>query len=270
MTKLLGVIGDPIAHSMSPLIHNGWLRDLGYNANYEAMHVPAGEFDLALQTLETRDILGVNVTLPHKADALRAATTKHPAAAAIGAANTLSFQSDGNWTADNTDAPGFLRAIGEIDPSTDKVIILGAGGSARALVYALSKAGFSPIILNRTIAKAQALAGDLGGTKSLGASLDQYKDYLDSATIVINTTSMGHEGAVLELPEGRDRLFFDISYGHISAAQLAHAAARGWRNRDGLTMLVAQAAYSFEIWFNEFPSIDAGLRRCRAAMKAIT
>lgn len=270
MTKLLGVIGDPIAHSMSPLIHNGWLRDLGYDATYEAMHVPAGEFARALNTLEQRDILGVNVTLPHKAAALMAANVRRPAAAAIGAANTLSFHADGNWSADNTDSPGFMRAIGAIDPHTDKVVVLGAGGSARALVYALSNAGFSPIILNRTIARSQALADELGGPQSLGASLDQYRDYLESATIVINTTSMGHEGAVLELPEGHGRLFFDISYGHISASQLVHADARGWRTRDGLTMLVAQAAYSFEIWFNEFPSIDDGLRRCRTAMKAIT
>ena len=234
------------------------------------MHVPAGEFARALHTLEQRDILGVNVTLPHKTAALMATNVKRPAAAAIGAANTLSFDADGNWSADNTDSAGFMHAMGAIDPHTDKVVVLGAGGSARALVYALSNAGFSPIILNRTIARAQTLAEELGGPQSLGASLDQYRDYLEPATIVINTTSMGHEGAVLDLPVGHGRLFFDISYGHISANQLAHADAQGWRIRDGLTMLVAQAAYSFEIWFNEFPSIDDGLRRCRTAMKAIT
>lgn len=270
MTKLLGVIGDPIAHSMSPLIHNGWLRDMGFDATYEAMHVAGGAFDEALLTLSKRDILGVNVTLPHKGAALTAAREVSAAAAKIGAANTLTYLGDQVWRADNTDAPGFLSALGPVDPGSEKILILGAGGSARALVYALAGAGFDVTILNRTESKAEQLAQELGNRKTVYGSLVQRADYLDAATIVINTTSMGYSDQVFELSNGRERLFFDISYGKIAAPQIAVARESGWRVKDGLSMLVAQAAFSFEIWFGEKPDLGAGLRRCEMALRAVS
>ncbi|MCR9268934.1 MAG: shikimate dehydrogenase [Hyphomonadaceae bacterium] len=270
MTKLLGVIGDPIAHSLSPLIHNGWLRDLGYDATYEALHVRAGEFDPALKTLSSRNVLGLNVTLPHKQAALAAASEVSEAARKIGAANTLTYLGADKWRADNTDAPGFLTALGSTDPHTDEIVVLGAGGSARALIYALSKTKHRVKILNRTVARAQALAQEFGGVQSEYGSIDHYKEYIDSAAIVINTTSMGHDGHILSLPSGADRLFFDISYGKISAPQLLHAQERGWRTMDGLSMLVAQAAFSFQIWFGEMPDIRSGMRRCQSALEAVS
>lgn len=270
MTKLLGVIGDPIAHSLSPLIHNGWLRDMGFDATYEAMHVPQGAFADALQILEKRDCLGVNVTLPHKQAALRSARGCSAAARKIGAANTLTFGSNGDWYADNTDAPGFLEALGAIDPVTDRAVILGAGGSARAVVHALSEHGVSLTILNRTLEKARALGEELGADLAKVAPIDQYTEYIDSATIVVNTTSMGHQGDVLSLPGGEGRTFFDLSYGKIAAPQIKHAADQGWNAMDGLTMLVAQAAFSFKIWFDEMPDLESGLRRCRAALEAVS
>jgi len=270
MTKLLGVIGDPIAHSMSPLIHNGWLRDMGYDATYEAMHVVDGDFDEALGTLSKRDILGLNVTLPHKGAALNAADEVSAAAETIGAANTLTYLGEKRWRADNTDAPGFLAALGAMDPKSEKVLILGAGGSARALVYALSNAGFQIAILNRTEAKAAQLAEELGNDNTVHGSLDQRAEQIDSATIVINTTSMGYSDQVIDLPGGKDRLFFDISYGKIAAPQIAVARESGWQVKDGLSMLVAQAAFSFEIWFGEKPDLDAGLRRCEMALRAVS
>lgn len=268
MTKLLGVIGDPIAHSLSPVIHNGWLRDMGFNATYEAMHVPDGEFQNALKTLEKRDCLGVNVTLPHKAAALAAASESSETAEKIAAANTLTHLGGGSWRADNTDAPGFIEALGGLNAGEDRAVILGSGGSARAIVHALSAHGIELTILNRTVAKAEALAQELCPPHTKFDNINQHKEYLESATIVINTTSMGYQGNLLELPDGADRLFFDISYGKISEPQLNHAADRGWRVKDGLTMLVAQAAFSFEIWFGELPDMAAGLKRCRAALEA--
>ena len=268
MTKLLGVAGDPISHSMSPLIHNGWLRDMGFNASYEAFHIKDGEFSAALKTLEARNIMGLNVTLPHKHVALQSASTATDAARKIGAANTLTFHEDGTRSAANTDAPGFLKALGPIDPEQDRVVVLGAGGSARAVVYALASTGVIVSVLNRTEARASALVDELGGQNSVYGSISQYNEYIESATIVINTTSMGYGGDVLELPSGGQRLFFDLSYGKISAAQIAEAALKGWRTLDGLTMLVAQAAYSFEIWFGELPDFDAAMQRCQTAMKA--
>lgn len=268
MTKLLGVIGDPISHSLSPLIHNGWLRDLKIDASYEAMHVPAGELPDALKTLESRDVLGVNVTLPHKHDALAACVDATEAAAKIGAANTLTFKGPGEWHADNTDAPGFLRALGRDRDQEEKVLILGAGGSARAIVFALTNERFPVTILNRTVSKAADLASELGDETARFGAIDQYRDYIDSATIVVNTTSMGYSGEVLSLPPGDGRVFFDISYGKIAAPQLEHAAENGWQVKDGLTMLVAQAAYSFESWFGVMPDFDKALERCQRAVKA--
>ena len=191
MTKLLGVIGDPIAHSLSPLIHNGWLRDMGFNATYEAMHVPAGEFHNALKTLEKRDCLGVNVTLPHKAAALAEASEASESAEKIAAANTLIHLGDGSWRADNTDAPGFIEALGGLNPHEDRVLLLGAGGSARAIVHALSVYGINLVILNRTASRARDLAEQLGTSDTQSDNIIQYKDYIETATIVINTTSMG-------------------------------------------------------------------------------
>ncbi|MEL7109080.1 MAG: shikimate dehydrogenase [Pseudomonadota bacterium] len=269
MTKLLGVIGDPISHSMSPLIHNGWLRDMGFDAAYEAMHVPDGTFDEALETLARRDVMGINVTLPHKHTALKAASEVSDVASKIGAANTLTYLGNRTWRADNTDAPGFLLALGDVNPDTDHVVVLGAGGSARAVVLALVEAGCRVTILNRTVAKAEELALSLGEQRTVHGSIDQYTEYIAHASIVVNTTSIGYDGKVIQLPEGDNRLFFDISYGKVSAPQLAHAGENGWRTKDGLGMLVAQAAYSFEIWFGEKPDHDAALRRCKNALKAI-
>lgn len=268
MTKLLGVIGDPISHSLSPLIHNGWLRDLQINATYEAMHVPAGELREALQTLESRDVHGLNVTLPHKHAALAACRETTQAAAKIGAANTLTFKDPGHWHADNTDAPGFLHALGRRSPGKEHVLILGAGGSARAIVFALTNEKIPVTILNRTVSKAEELANDLGDQSTSFGAINQYKEYIDSATIVVNTTSMGYAGDTLSLPSGDERIFFDISYGKIAAPQLAHAAEVGWKVKDGLTMLVAQAAFSFESWFGVMPDFEKALERCQRAVKA--
>ena len=268
MTKLLGVIGNPIAHSLSPLIHNGWLRDLGMDATYEAFHVPDEAFANALKTLEDRGAIGLNITLPHKTAALEAAREAGMAAARIGAANTLTYLGDGAWRADNTDAPGFMRALGPVDPTKDRAVILGAGGSARAIVFALAQSGFQITILNRTVEKAKALSTELGNRKTVHGSIDQYKDYIDDASIVINTTSMGYSGETLDLPPGHGRIFYDISYGKISQSQLGEAQAKGWQIKDGLSMLVAQAALSFEIWFDVFPDLDSGLHRCRFALQA--
>ncbi len=268
MTKLLGVIGNPIAHSLSPLIHNGWLHDAGIDATYEAFHVPDGQFGKALKDLEKRDLFGLNITLPHKGAALAAAGNVSEAAGKIGAANTLSLTPDGQWRADNTDAPGFLRSLGSVDPTKDRALILGAGGSARALVFALTNAGVPVTVLNRTVDKAIALCDELGNEESAYGSIEDLSVHFDKATIVINTTSIGYSGEILTLEEGEGRTFYDISYGNIAQPQLAHARERGWQTKDGLGMLVAQAVYSFEIWFGVLPDFDMGLHRCRLALEA--
>jgi len=124
--KRLGVIGDPIAHSLSPLIHQGWLNDAGLQGRYDALHVPEGCFDSALQNFSTSDFVGFIVTLPHKASALAAAKTVSDAARKIGAANTLTMLDDKTWAADNTEQPGFMLFRRCYDPTIDPCVIIRA------------------------------------------------------------------------------------------------------------------------------------------------
>lgn len=270
MTGLLGVIGNPINHSLSPLIHSGWLRAAGIDAVYEAMQVPDGDLPHALEALSKRPVIGLNVTLPHKEAAFEAAAEASKDAAVLGVSNTLSLRPDKSWAADNTDVPGFLRALehaGEVDLSGKSVLVLGAGGSARAVVYALVQRGANVSILNRTVERAKALSERLGQGKTVHGSLHQLKDYAEACELVINTASFGYSGDFLRLPNGNDRLFFDISYGKASQGQLDHAKKERWRTADGLSMLVAQAACSYEIWFGERPDEAAALQKCRHAVE---
>ena len=268
MTALYGVIGDPIAHSLSPLIHSGWIRDHHLDAVYLPMKVPAGELGETLKSLERRNAAGVNITLPHKLDALGLADEASEAARAIGAANTLSRTEDGGWYADNTDAPGFLadlqdQGISSVGGKT--VFVLGAGGAARAVVYALVAEHARVFICNRTELKAKALAVEFGA--QAGTSLENGLNQMDSADIVINTTSLGHSGETLTLPDGKGRLFHDISYGKAAKGTLTAAAAREWKTADGLGMLVHQAAESFQIWTQIVPSTEKALTRARNALE---
>ncbi len=271
MTGLLGVIGDPIAHSLSPFIHTEWLREAGIDASYEPIQVAEGGLLPALQVLAARGAVGVNITLPHKHAALAAASRVSATAEAIGAVNTLTLTQDQQWAGDNTDAAGFLNALslaGTSHISGLSVLVLGAGGAARAIVHALHRQGAELTILNRTEARAAALSAALTQGKSLYGRLQQVPEYIDRCDIVINTTSRGHSDGPVTLGEGKGRLFMDISYGRAAAAQIADACQQGWHCADGLTMLVSQAAESFNIWFGQRPDIATALQRCRDRLEA--
>ena len=270
MTALYGVIGDPIAHSLSPLIHNGWIRDHHLDAAYLPMQVPAGELGDTLKSLEHRNASGVNITLPHKLDALALADDASEAARKIGAANTLSRTNDGGWFADNTDAPGFLADLQDQGISSvggNTVFVLGAGGAARAVIYALVAEHARVFICNRTEVKAKALAVEFGA--EAGTSLETGLREMSGADIVVNTTSLGHSGGALDLPAGNGRLFHDISYGKAASGVLKNAAERGWKTADGLGMLVHQAAESFQIWTRILPSTEKALTRARTALEMV-
>ncbi len=275
MTKLYGVIGDPIAHSLSPLIHNGWMRDHQLDAQYFALQVAPHALADAIDTLARRGARGVNITLPHKEEALALAQTSTGRASEIGAANTLWRPGDGHWHADNTDAPGFLASL---SPHLSRPIkgqtalVLGAGGSARAVVHALHTEGASVIVANRTLARAEAL---LAGYNELARSrrhmalpfktgLNQIK----SADFVINTTSLGHADTGIDLGPGHGRLFYDLSYGKPAKAIAAAAISSGWRAENGMQMLVYQAAFAFERWFGIMPDIATAIERVRRTLEA--
>ena len=271
MTKLYGVVGDPVIHSLSPVIHNAWIREHGLDATYEALHIPNGEFSDGMASLEARKAMGLNVTSPHKEAAIARAESTSEVARRVGAANTLIRLKSGGWLAENTDAPGFTEALvrSGVDVAGRNVCLLGAGGAARAVALALSDLGATLTICNRTRSRVEELVKHVN-IKADICSLGQVDAEMAKADVVVNTLSLGMTGQSLDLPEGKQRTFYDISYGKPAKAMLKQAKTAGWTPLDGLSMLVAQAAFSFEHWFGILPDMDSSLARCRKLVEATT
>lgn len=276
MKGLYGVIGDPIAHSLSPLIHKSWMREHQIDCEYLAFQVPEDGLKDALDLLAARGLQGTNITLPHKVTALNLSRSITPRAKAIGAANTLRYEKDG-WHADNTDAPGFQQALGRafndksIERETAKpALVLGAGGAARAVAYVFGQEQQQAVFCNRTLAKAEALQSvfDMsfmpidGDMSRRACDLAQVRQELETCAFMVNTTSLGHAGKSLDWPAGHGRLVYDLSYGRVAESFLGPAREAGWQTVDGLGMLAAQAAFAFEIWFGITPNIESALARC--------
>lgn len=263
------VVGDPVAHSLSPLIHNAWMREAGLDAHYERVHLKSENAAADIRDM-ARAYSGLNVTLPHKTAALSAAVNFSLEARTVGAANTLVRNDDG-WTAHNTDVAGFekaMRAVAGDEARNLRVLLIGAGGAARAVVVALNRAGAHLTIANRSPVNAAALANELA-PQAVAAELCDVEALSASADIVVNAASLGHAGASLpQLARGRGRPFLDISYGKAAAPALQAAADAGWAAHDGLTMLVGQAAAAFQLWFAVSPDQASALEACRAAVAA--
>ena len=245
----LGVCGWPVAHSRSPAMHNAALRACGLDGwEYLALPLPPPLFTETVRALPAAGFRGVNVTIPHKEAALALADSATPAARAIGAANTLTFERDGAILADNTDAPGLLEALRErVDPAGRRALVLGAGGAARAVVWALAGAGAQVEVWNRTPARAAALASELGARQVAVPR---------AAEIVVNATSVGLDPNIdpfKAIPLKADTFeagscVIDLVYGSGETRFLAAARSRGARVIDGLEILVAQGVASFERW----------------------
>jgi shikimate dehydrogenase len=245
--SLTGVLGYPVAHSRSPAMHNAAFAAVGLDWCYVKLPVPPDLFERTVRALPGSGYSGANVTIPHKLAALEIADSATAAARAIGAANTLSFGEDGGIDADNTDAGGFLAALGE-SPRTRSALVLGAGGAARAVVWALAEAGASDVaIWNRTPERAEELA------RAFGARAVPRPE---PAEIAVNATSVGlHEGTLpldgLEPPG----VAVELVYGsHTPFA--TWASAGGARLVDGLEVLVRQGALSFQRWTGLEPPLD--------------
>ena len=244
----LGVCGWPVAHSRSPAMHNAALRAVGLDDwEYLALPLPPELFAEAVRALRAAGFRGVNVTIPHKQAALALADDASPAARAIGAANTLTFERDGAY-ADNTDAPALLEAVrARIDPAGRSALVLGAGGAARAAAWALVGAGARVEIWNRSPARAAALARELGARP---VAIPR------AAEIVVNATSVGLEPNIdpfKAIPLKADTFeagscVIDMVYGSGETRFLTTARLRGARVVDGLEILVAQGVASFERW----------------------
>jgi shikimate dehydrogenase len=245
---LLGVTGWPVGHSRSPAMHNAALAELGLDWLYVALPLSPERFDATVPALAGSGFRGLNVTVPHKSAAHRLADRRTPAVEAIGAANTLTFEEGGGLRADNTDAGGFLDALGE-PPAGQRAVVLGAGGSARAVVWALIDAGASDVsVWNRSPARARDLAADLGA---------RHVDHPGSADLLVNCTSVGLDGrvstedalATLELG-GIDppATVVDLVYGAGPTPVVRWASDRGSRVIGGLEVLVHQGARSLQLW----------------------
>jgi shikimate dehydrogenase len=239
-----GVIGDPVGHSLSPRMHTAIYRALRLTYRYTAIQVPAGEVAEALAHLWSIGYQGINVTVPHKEEALAWAKSVEPLARQVRAANTLRLA---NKSCINTDAPGFLDTLADFHPTQRRALLLGAGGSARAVAIALLSAGYELWLYNRTLSKAEALAEEIG--IPIGQVLAEADP--TRASLIVNTTSASLHNA--ELPVLWDRaepgaLAYDLMYAREPTPFLKSAERVGLNTVDGLNMLVAQGARSFEWW----------------------
>lgn len=268
MTTRACVIGWPVEHSRSPLIHGFWLETYGIDGAYEKEAVRPEDFEGFITSLGERGYAGANVTLPHKEAALHAARAVDEAAIAIGAANTLWLNDDGVLHASNTDAYGFITNLDAMAPHWNAglgaAMVLGAGGASRAILYGLIAAGVPKILLaNRTRERAEKLALTFGTSVEV-VDWRAREDALSSAGLLVNTTSLGMAGqAPLEIDIRAmpgTGVVADIVYVPLETPLLAAARARGLAAVDGLGMLLHQAAPGFERWFGMRPEVSDALR----------
>lgn len=260
-----GIIGRPVTHSLSPVLHNAWIEAADLNAVYAPLAPTADGFRALVHGLRGGVIRGVNVTIPFKEEALAAADEASDRARLAGAANLLLFRADGTIFADNTDGLGMLLALDIQAPGFDvtagPAIILGAGGAARGAAAALSLAGAPAVgVLNRTADRAVALARDIGGVVEVAADARALAD----ANVIINATSLGLGGGPgpdVDLTIApKTAVVLDMVYKPLRTEFLTRAAGLGLRTVDGLEMLIRQAVPSFEAFFGRSPPAEVDVR----------
>ncbi len=258
------VVGHPIAHSRSPLIHGHWLAQHGLVGTYGRIDVAPDAFEDFLTTMASQGLVGGNVTIPHKEAAFRLVERRDAAAEAIGAVNTVWLE-DGRLVGSNTDAYGFAANLDQNAPAwrdAETALVLGAGGASRAIIHALRQAGIERILIaNRTASRADELASIFGAT---AIAWDDIAARLPATGLLVNTTSLGMTGkGDLDLPLDAmpsGAVVTDIVYVPLETPLLARARERGLATVDGLGMLLHQAVPGFERWFGVRPVVDAALR----------
>jgi len=266
---LAGVIGSPISHSKSPLLHGHWLKKYNIPGFYIPMDIAQSELKESIRTLPKLGFVGINVTIPHKESVIDLADLVTDRAALIGAANTLIFRKDGKLHADNTDGYGFIENLRQNapdwQPKSGPAAIIGAGGAARAVIASLVEIGVPEIRLsNRTRARADALRAEFGAKINVYEWV-QAGNMLDGAVTVVNTSSLGMVGK----PEFRVPLdglspkavVNDLVYTPLETTFLRQAREIGCTTVDGLGMLLHQGAPAFERWFGQRPEVDETLRQ---------
>lgn len=268
--RVAGVIGWPVTHSLSPRLHGFWLRRYRIDGAYVPLAVRPGGLARALAGLSALGFAGVNVTIPHKEETCALVDEVSDLARRIGAVNTIAVRSDGRLFGTNTDAFGFIANLEAGCPGwradDGPVVLLGAGGAARAIAVALLDAGAPALrIANRDQARAERLAAGLGAANVGVQPWAERAQALEGAALLVNATSLGMAGkppldlALAALPV--EAVVTDIVYVPLVTPLLAEAGARGNRTVDGLGMLLHQARPAFQAWFGVDPQVTAELRR---------
>lgn len=265
---LAGVIGMPVAHSRSPVLHGYWLQKYGLRGHYIPMPVMPEHLAEVLRNLPRAGFVGLNVTIPHKEAVLTLADVVTDRAALIGAANTLIFRADGKIHADNTDGYGFVANLRQNaagwQPDRAPAAVIGAGGAARAIVASLLDSGVRELrIANRTRMRAEQIKTEFGA-RIVVYDWAQAGNMLQGAATVVNATSLGMEGKQpLRIPLDAlepGTVATDLVYAPLDTPFLQEARRRGCRTVDGLGMLLHQAAPGFERWFGRRPEVDDATR----------
>ena len=272
-TQLAGVIGWPVAHSLSPRVHGYWLRQYGIDGAYVPLAVAPDRLKDALRGLRALGFRGANVTVPHKREARRAVDRLDPGAARADSVNTVTVTADGVLVGTSTDGEGFLTGLRAACPRWlprgGPAVVVGAGGAARAVAFALLDAGVPEVrVANRTAARARELAAALGPSGT-AVPWDERADALAGAGLLANATSLGMKGQPrLDLPLDRlppGAVVSDLVYAPLETELLATARARGNPAVDGLGMLLHQARPGFAAWFGHEPEVTDELRAFVAA-----
>jgi shikimate dehydrogenase len=265
---LAGVMGWPVAHSRSPVMHNHWIAKYGLKGSYVQLPVKPENLEDAIRGLKALGFAGCNVTVPHKVRAMELMDELHPVARRMQAINTIVVREDGSLYGMNNDGAGYVQSLRDADPSwrgdTGPVLLLGAGGAARAIVVALLDEGAPEIrICNRTREKAQALADEFG-PKVKVLDWAEREDAQAGVSLLVNSTTQGMHGQTpLELRLDAlpaQALVSDAIYIPLETPLLAAARARGHRTVNGLGMLLNQARPAFKAWFGVMPEITPELR----------
>lgn len=267
--RMAGVLGWPVAHSRSPRLHNYWLNQYGIDGAYLPLPVKPEDFETVLRCLPRMGFVGCNITVPHKEAAFAVADERDESSRRIGAVNTIYFTPRGRLIGSNTDSFGFLENLRAGAPewhaSAGPAVVIGAGGAARALIVALIDQGVPELrLVNRTPARSERLAADLGGPISV-IEWDKRAEALDGAAFLVNATTQGMVGQppldldLAHLP--KTALVNDIVYMPLETPLLLAAHARGNPIVDGLGMLLHQGRPGFKAWFGREPEITPELRR---------
>ncbi|MGO8779525.1 MAG: shikimate dehydrogenase [Rhodomicrobium sp.] len=259
------VIGWPVSHSLSPVIHGYWLKEHGLEGDYIKQPVEPQNFESFFKNLSAHGFIGANITVPHKIEAHRLCEVHDAAAEAIGAVNTV-WLDGGRLAGSNTDAHGFTANLDSESPGWDRggpAVVIGAGGAARAIVWALIQRGFEDVrIVNRTEARGAELAASFPPARAFG--LGHLGRALEGASLVVNASTLGMAGASpldIDLSAiGISAAVCDIVYHPLETSLLKQAKEGGWKAIDGLGMLLHQAAPGFEKWFGLRPTVSPGLR----------